>query len=629
MTKAPPTRAQRQRSMAAFVAFLAGAALSWSIGLGAASWLSGDGFHPAYAYPTVPGFIAGHPFTVVTPTGLPVWLALICCAALGAVAMRLVQAIGGHGGDPREAGLGQWRDVRRSLSAHATRRAARFTRPGMTWWQRRRVPLTELGYSMGKMRNGGHPLWANFEVRVRIVARTGWGKTSRILVELVRALPGAALVGTTAPDLFEQTVLARQHGPRLPRGRRFWTAAWWRPQHGPDRQVWVVDFSEREHRIAAGWPSLRFDPIRGCEDYALAKRRGRAVVAGADDGDRGDDTDGTFRTFSGEVIAAWWHAAALGRKSMTDVLKWQRNIHDPTPVDILDTHPAAEPAAAMALKKHLDERSERTTSSMERFVQVALAPFGTAEGLAFTNATGPSLESVIREQGTIYLLASPTTASSVSPILTMLADEWFHTARQVAMSHTETGRRLPVPAVGVLDELRALVPIPSLPQVAYEMRKYGIGLVYSLQNAAQEVELYHEQAESLAANVQLTILGGYDKRLAEEVTEQAGPVAVPSPSVSGSLFEAPDYGEGVTWRDAVSGADLQKLDDGQAIVRFASKAPFYGQFASFRDDRRLRRRINREELRVRAGVAGHQAIATAERSTELAAAQAHYEKGTR
>ena len=57
-------------------------------------------------------------------------------------------------------------------------------------------------------------VWADWEQRTRIIARTGWGKGARLLIPIIRALPGPALVASTEPSIFTQTVLARTHPER-------------------------------------------------------------------------------------------------------------------------------------------------------------------------------------------------------------------------------------------------------------------------------------------------------------------------------------------------------------------------------------------------------------------------------
>lgn len=643
------TRADQQRWNLSGILMLAAAAGGWSFGAGLASALTGQGWRPAY--PAINAPLIEHPNDplLIHRPDVPIWLWAICgflvAFPLAFVAIRMTRPRA----EERHKGLARWSDVRRLLSARAVRRAAKFTRPDLDRRARRRAPLTDLGYRLGRMRGTRHQLWASFEIRVRIIARTGWGKTSRLLVWIARGLPGAALIASTKPDLFEQTVRARQRGPRLPRRRwpltgdwidpetwalhpdwRPWTRDWWKPVYGPGRRVLVVDFSERANRYAAGFERLHWNPIPGCRDWQIALRRARGLVAGADDGERNghSDKEAFFRKSASEVIAAWWHAADLGGRTMADVVRWMRDPNGPEAKDILDTHPAAQKAAWQALNTHLDPEGERTTSSVKRFVFLAMGAFATRDGEEFATGDQADIAELIEEQATIYLLASAATAPAVAPILAMFADEWFYGARQVAITeYAQYGRRLPVPAVGVLDELPTLVPISCLPEVAYEMRAYGIGVVYAVQNEEQEKALYGQRAASLAQNVQYTVVGGYDGGIVDELIAQAGPVQVTNPTASGSPWDPmPDISDGTQWRDVLTARDLQILKAGDALARVAEAAPFFVHIDSFRDRRhwRLRRQITREEASVRRDVKIAQAIATAQHDTWLHTAETQY-----
>jgi len=169
------------------------------------------------------------------------------------------------------------------------------------------------------------------------------------------------------------------------------------------------------------------------------------------------------------------------------------------------------------------------------------------------------------------------------------------------------------------------VPIPTLPQVAYEYRKFGLGLIYALQNAHQEVELYGPAAESLAQNVQVTIVGGYDRSIADELTAQSGEAPVPSVGVGGALLD-PRYDEGETYRPVVTARDQLNLADGDSLVRVLGASLFYMRTDSFRADRALRRRIAAEEADVRARVAAAAASSRAETEARWTLAQASYDR---
>ncbi|MFV0535676.1 MAG: type IV secretory system conjugative DNA transfer family protein, partial [Cumulibacter sp.] len=437
-----------------------------------------------------------------------------------------------------------------------------------------------------------------WEKRIRVIARPGWGKTSRLLVPWARQVPGAALIGSVKADLFEQTVTAREA-----RGG-----------------VRVVDFSEPSARFAAGYTQVHWNPIPGCEDLTVASRRARALVAGTDDGDREDNNDRFWRESARQVIEAWFHAAALAGLDIEHVLTWQANITSDEPKAILRQHPGAQQRALIALEKHLDPRSERTTSSVERFIVLALGPFGSADGRRFVGTRADSLDiaASIRHHETIYLLASEDTAGSASPLLTLFAEEWFYVAR--ALAQTIPSKRLTPPAVAVLDELRWLVPLPSLPAIAARDRAAGIGLVYAVQAMQQEHALYGSESKALEQSVHVTILGGFDESAWQTITHQAGQAAVTSVSVSGGFLRTPSLTDSQQYREVITAADQQQLADGESVVRIAGEPLMYVSTASFREDRTLRKAIATEEGEVRSRTANAQ---EAENQQRLRQARAH------
>lgn len=602
------TRRQRVAAVGGALLFLLGAAIAWSLGGGLASLVGGAGFRPAYPRVHLGAFRAvlrgdeGARLFSVGGGGSLTWWAIIGLAILLAWVLVVVRPLVRRGrDDPRRKVLMGEDLAGKELSLVQIRKNGRFTRPDLT---AKRAAGAEYGYFLGRLAGSKQDLWVDFEKRIRIIARPGWGKTSRLLVPIARGVPGAALIGSVKADLFEQTIIAR-----TARGK-----------------VRVVDFSAPTDRIAEGYDEVQWNPIAGCEDLSVATRRAGALVAGSEDGNREDQDDAFWRQSARQVIEAWLHAAALAGLGITDVLRWQENIRSPEPFDILRQHPAAEQRALLALTKHLDDRAERTTSSVERFIVLALGPFASAIGQRFVGSPQNSLDirRSIAEHETIYLLASEDTAGAAAPVLTLFAEEWFYQARALAASRP--GSRLTPPACAVLDELRWLVPLPSLPAIASRDRAAGIGLVYALQTMRQEVELYGPGSESLESGaVQVSIFGGYDKSAAQTITQQAGPALVPTVSVGGSMFQGPHFTDSEQFQDAMNAADQQQLRDGDSVLRVSGLPLAYMHTPSFRENRALARQIAREEQQVREQTASARVHAAEQRAREYQAHAATYQ----
>lgn len=614
------TRRQRRRIRFAVLLALLGGIAAVAVGAAAAAWLNGswqwptletrsfrDGGGGLLGLDAEKGQSAGalrFPVTVLWPP-LDARVAAGIAVALwvGWLLLVLGPVSAGVSRPTRHRGLARRRRIRSVLGARAARRAGRFTRPDLTRRQRFRLPTTAFGYRLlsPTTPKSRRAVWADWEQRIRIIARTGWGKGARLLIPMIRALPGPALISSTEPSIFTMTVQARSHRrdpqrwPRLRLGdgtRR-------RSRKYP---VAVVDFSDPASRWAAGYPKVRWNPIPACRDHSVAHRRAAALVAGVDNTtDRGTDSDRFFRGSATEVLAGWLHAAALGDRGIDDLLEWMRHPDDPTPTRILEDHPDdADPSAVLNLATHLDTRAAKTTSGVLRYLALALNSVATADGRALCTPAphdpGFDMAEIINNGGTVYLLADPNRIDRARPLLSLFAAEMFMAAESVALR--QTGGRLPVPFIAVIDELRYGVTVPNLPYVASSQRKFGIGFVYSVQSSSQEEAVYGKDSAALRDAAGVTIVGGIDISLAKELSDRAGTTTVVA-AARGTGHRS----EHTERQDTLSVADQQNLGDGHAVVLARGLPPFIGHAPSLYDKRRLHRHIRREEAQVTARVA--------------------------
>src|SRR6476661_7519172 len=203
---------------------------------------------------------------------------------------------------------------------------------------------------------------------------------------------------------------------------------------------------------------------------------------------------------------------------------------------------------------------------------------------------------IVNTGGTVYLLADPNRIDRARPLLSLFAAELFMAAETVALR--QPLQRLPVPFIAVLDELRYGVTVPNLPYVASSQRKYGIGFAYSVQSSSQEEGVYGKDAAALRDAAGVTIVGGIDINLAKELSDRAGTTTVVT-AARGTAHRS----EHTERQDALTVADQQNLTDGHAVVLARGLRPFIGHAPSLFDNRRLHRRIRREQSRVTSGVA--------------------------
>jgi hypothetical protein len=287
------TMRERRRRLGGIVVALVGAVLCAWLAAALVSFVSGDGFafprlgvrpittgggpgggllglptgsnpHPAPSHAQFPMTLHWPASVLGTAVvAVPLWVAWI------RITVRPILA--GLRREARHLGLASVGKIRAALGTRAVRKAGRFTLPRTPWWARLLLPASAFGFSLGRPlmpRDKNLRLWADWEQRVRVVARQGWGKTFRLLIPIIRDLPGPAMVSSIEPAIFEQTVTARQF--RRPALRWRWLSLLlrrWLPLR--EYPIAVVDFSTPETRFAAGYPRIRWNPIPGCERYPL------------------------------------------------------------------------------------------------------------------------------------------------------------------------------------------------------------------------------------------------------------------------------------------------------------------------------------------------------------------------
>ena len=608
------TRREQARIIIGLIATVLAGAAGFTAGLLAAAWWIGGavGVHRQPISPSGGGIVGGDlqpPIYLVYPDGS---LTFAAVTGLGCAAAALVLASrwASHRPDPRDQHLARPGQIRREYSARAARKAGTYTLPDTTRRDRMWLHTTAFGVRLGKVRNPrkGGEVWITPEYFTRIVARTGWGKTFRLLIPMIRGWVGPAVISSVEPDIFLSTVHARQH--RWPAGRRrivprkvrsFSGTRWERP-HPEEYPVWVIECMPETNKVAHGYPQVRIDPIAGCERYATALRRARALVKGLDDDGEDNQSGGTARWFEGvcaEVIAAWLHALAFWPTgSIADMDKWLRTKDIATPRRILENHPDANPATATHLVKHLSKEGGRTTANVETFLARALTSMTGEEGRALVAPRGArdvfDPADLILDKGTLYLLAEDEQMATVRPLLSLIASEVARAGEQVARGRQDGPARLPEALGLFLDELRRGIRIAELPRIRQTSRKFGITCIYACTNGGDESALYGEHDAAALKAGAVSVYAGYDEATAPDVEKASG-----NRPVVTSTWSKDGRSEHEEMRPVLDAADMQRLPAGDAVVVAPGMAPFIVHCPSVYERRRLRRRIAREKRAVR------------------------------
>ncbi|NGN70395.1 type VI secretion protein, partial [Streptomyces sp. A7024] len=266
------------------------------------------------------------------------------------------------------------------------------------------------------------------------------GEPEAIARDTLLAAEGPALVVTSSPTLWSDTKDSRAKlGPTL--------------LYDPAQ---LCDTPDR----------LRWSPVRGCADRTEATTRAGTLLAPLRSPHRPDPVADAAAI----LLACWLHAAAVDDRSLSHVHRWaaaKGAAHEP--VRILRTSTKAASGSAGELESILTAHPERRDEAQD-MVKRALGALAT---LHIRNATNPNrtdsltLESFIAEGGTLYAVGEaiedPRRSPGAMPLLTALAADVVEHGRRMA-ARSSTGRLDP-PFTLVLDDVAAVAPIPSLPDL--------------------------------------------------------------------------------------------------------------------------------------------------------------------
>lgn len=376
----------------------------------------------------------------------------------------------------RKAGVASTLDIVRTGSAPAVRRRATVVRPSLKVRSRTELlgtPTAEIALSLCRV--GLLRVWSLLEDVVCVFGGPRTGKTGWLAGRVLDA-PGAAVVTSTRTDLFQLT-----------RGLR--------ARRGPVHVFNVVGLGG----IAS---TVCFDPVQGCEDPVTAAERASDLLAGGSVA-RGGDRE-YWETQARRVLAAFLHAAALGRRNMQAVLAWvadpDEHEHEVTSLLAMSPVPSFVQDATQFLTTN-----ERTRSSITSTVMPALGwlTSPTASAAASRNGGLPVLDvaELLRTRATIYLLGAEETQAA--PLVCALTGHIAREARRLAAR--KPGGRLDPPLLLALDEAALISPVP-LDSWTADMGGRGVAIVAAFQSRAQLIARWGGTGAAIILNNSASVL---------------------------------------------------------------------------------------------------------------------------
>jgi type IV secretion system protein VirD4 len=405
---------------------------------------------------------------LVIAAGLVTWLVV-----------RLVRSQEASDDPRRRAGLATAAQVRKVASGRALRHRAATLRPSL------HDPFpAEVGYLLG--RSKGRQVWASVEDSMLLIGPPRSGKGLHVVINAILDAPGAVLTTSTRPDNLTVTLTARQ---------RIGPVAVFDPQH-----------------LAPGLPAgLRWSPVRSCENPLTAMIRATGLAAGTGLGGGGVEGGGFWEGKTAAAIQALLHAAALDGRDARTLYQWALN---PTAaadaVHVLQSDSRAAEGWADSLGSMIDS-DPRTRDSIWQGVGLAfnaLADPRVLDAVTPKDGEGFNPDTFLREQGTLYLLATGAGAGASAALVSAFIEDVTETARRHAAR--SPGARLDPPLLLALDEIASLAPLPSLPTLMSDGGGTGITTLTVLQSMAQARQKWGENQAAAISDTAIVkiVLGG-------------------------------------------------------------------------------------------------------------------------
>jgi hypothetical protein len=346
-------------------------------------------------------------------------------------------------------------------------------------------------------------LVASLEDSVAILGPPRVGKTSGLLVPAAMTWPGPLISASTKPDVLKAT-----------RGRRLGAAV----AGGGD--VYVYAPTDRREHIA-GARCIRWSPASGCEDATTCEVRVLKLL-----GPEKPNEDTFFRNSAATVLRGFFHATALSRCGVRRMKSWIDTMSVQEAVDILEDHVDVSPPArdyASALKG-IGKQPPETKAGTFGTVSDRLAGIvGNAAALDNADTGDFDTEQFLRSASTLYIVSPEDTMAVIAPLVALLIESIVSLAYKIAVEQPDG--RLNPPLLLLLDEVGAIAPLPSLPQIMSQGSSQGVLCVWAAQSFNQLRARWGEEwARSIwGASSQKIVFGSLaDNDMLEQISQLFG-----------------------------------------------------------------------------------------------------------
>ncbi len=413
-------------------------------------------------------------------------------------------------------------------------------------------------------RTGGKLIATEERQSVIVLGPTQTGKTTGLAIPAILEWQGPAIAASVKNDLVKETYK-------------------WRRRQG---SVWLFDPTRSTgydyDEVRAGW-----SPLSAAQDWGGARKVASWLCKSAKT-ENSNLQDGDFWYSAAEkLIAPYLFAAAQGRRSMGEVLKWIDAMEEAEVMGILARAGVEEAALAFAANMRRDERAR---SSIYTTAETILDAYG--DPLVAESATNPRIfphEMLNGNSNTLYICAPSHEQDRLRPIFTAMVNQMLAAAYELA---GKQNRPISPALLIVIDEAANIAPLKDLDQLASTAAGVGVQLVTVFQDMSQIEARYGNRSRTVVNNhrAKVVLSGISDPTTLEYVTKICGEEEVNQNSVTRSGQGERSTTESKNTRSIASAGFLRRMRPGEGLVVYGHLSPAKVRLRPWFQDKKLRSR---------------------------------------
>jgi type IV secretory pathway TraG/TraD family ATPase VirD4 len=231
------------------------------------------------------------------------------------------------------------------------------------------------------------------------------------------------------------------------------------------------------------------------------------------------------------LLSTLIHAAALGEHPMRDVLRWIDR-HDGSPaLELLDSHPGHDEAAADLLAG-IVATDPREQSGIWSTASGVLAAYRTASAMASTTIPPLDVDTFCSGPNTLYLCSAGRRQRQFAPLVVATIGD----VRDATYTRTRDGHEGP-PTLLALDEVANIAPVPDLPAMVSEGAGQGLLVLACLQDLSQARARWGQAADGFLSLFGTTVVlpGIADTATLRDLSALAGDHEISLTTISRSV----------------------------------------------------------------------------------------------